>query len=85
MPTTGTPSNVEDSGVPGAFAQLTRLTCTLASPGHFCDETASVMTPPFAVTYDSDADRALFCEIELVPTKPARWPGRRWSWALRNQ
>ena len=48
-------------------------------------ERASVMTPPLPVMYSRLAERARFCETELVPTSPARWPGRRWSCALRNQ
>lgn len=35
--------------VGSAKTQLTRLTWTFASPGHFCEETASVIVPPFPV------------------------------------
>jgi len=49
MPATGSPSKVKAVGrTAGSFTQLTRLTCTFASPGHFSLDTASVITPPLA-------------------------------------
>jgi hypothetical protein len=47
MPLTIFPSRTAVAGGSDGFLiQFTRLTCTFASPGHFCVETASVITPP---------------------------------------
>jgi len=43
------PSVEHDGAGRAAKTQLTRLTWTFASPGHFCEETASVIVPPFPV------------------------------------
>ena len=58
---TGSPSSRNsEGGSGGCLVQLTRLTCTFASPGHFCEDTASVITPPWPVRYSRLSERARF-------------------------
>jgi hypothetical protein len=58
MPQSGAPSRVHVAGgEAGSLVQLSRLTCTLASPAHVPEATASVITPPVSAIQASEADR----------------------------